>query len=625
MPYKLTRKRTTPKELGVSGDTAGDFLLDLQKKLPISPLDAVSSDGTKLSIGKEKMEIKLPKNKEIGFDIIEKILTEGTILLLEENRDKDICDRKRIKVTMSLGDNTIYFAQGHLTRSPDGTIMPMYPILQRKDDTFVRVIDSMFTSSTSDLEYFIRKQHNRTLGRSEEDRTQELAEKLGFVTIENDESVIDVKINGVTDSCMVTRLCIHSNEFNDEETLLKSIIKTYRDIQRLKESPLIIIGLNDSIDVTISRDRKTITIENRYEVSENIKKIIRLVTEPILTKETLENAKIEYKENVRVEEESLVYRIYERIGEMIEVIDNFRERHGHKIVFGGTLITIPLIFLFFLYSKTNPTNSYLQATIATIPSIVIASIITREYRKPNWIRTFGQKKFPAFIWFLSIVSYAYIHDLGFGAYLEAIFYLTIISIGIVVIIMIPSVLRKLSPIIEWVFSPVVRLFSPIAQRLNEVMKSKVKKPSIFESETIEKSASTISMILNSDIAKKIWTALSMIMRVISTVLGVIGVLIFVIAFLPMAGLFVIINLLNRGYWQDLEKYREDIIEKAVHKYRDERNLAPSCRVIFKTTKCKRLKNPLSGSWNVLRKKAPRLLTTEGFVEMIDKLVLRGWM
>ena len=74
-----------------------------------------------------------------------------------------------------------------------------------------------------------------------------------------------------------------------------------------------------------------------------------------------------------------------------------------------------------------------------------------------------------------------------------------------------------------------------------------------------------------------------------------------------------------------EKYREDIIEKAIHKYRDERNIAPSCRVIFKTTKCKRLKNPLSGSWNVLRKKVPKFLTLDGFSDLIDKLVLRGWI
>jgi len=89
MVYKKVRKKVTLKELGVCGDTAGDFLLNLQRRLPVSPLDTMLPNGMKLSIGTEKMEIKFPKNKEIRSDIIEEILTEGTRLLLEENRRRD--------------------------------------------------------------------------------------------------------------------------------------------------------------------------------------------------------------------------------------------------------------------------------------------------------------------------------------------------------------------------------------------------------------------------------------------------------------------------------------------------------------------------------------------------------
>ena len=150
----MVRKITTPKELGVNGDTAGDFLLDLQKKLPVHPLDIVLPNGMKLFLGRENMEIKLQKNKEIKSDIVEEIITEGTRLLLEENRRRFPGDRERIKLTMSLGDNTIYFTQGHLSVSHDGGIMPMNPILQRIDDTFVRVLDNNFTSDMNDLAVF---------------------------------------------------------------------------------------------------------------------------------------------------------------------------------------------------------------------------------------------------------------------------------------------------------------------------------------------------------------------------------------------------------------------------------------------------------------------------------------
>lgn len=56
----------------------------------------------KLCLGTEKVEIKLPKNKEIRHDVIEKIIIEGTRLLLEENRGRFLDDRRRIKLTMRL-------------------------------------------------------------------------------------------------------------------------------------------------------------------------------------------------------------------------------------------------------------------------------------------------------------------------------------------------------------------------------------------------------------------------------------------------------------------------------------------------------------------------------------------
>jgi hypothetical protein len=623
---KKIKKIVTTKELGLEGDTAGDILVDLQKMLPVSPLDIVLPDGVKLCIGSEKMEIKLSKHKELRSDIIEEILTEGTKLLLEENRRRDVYDKNRIKITMSLGDNTVYFAQGHLDRSPDGKVMPMYPILSRTDDTFVRVIDSIFTPSIYDLGSFLKRQHNRTLGYSEEDRTQEIAEKLGFVTVEKDDSVIDVQINGVTDSCMVTRLCIHSNEFRTEEKLLESIIDTYRNIQGLEENPLIIIGLNESIDITISRDKKIITIEHQYnEISSSIIKLIKTVIGFIITKETLENGKIEYNETIMVEGKSLAQRIDEKITKFVDIIDKIIEGHEHNIIFGAALITIPLIFLFFLYSKTNPKGSYFQAAIATIPPIIFATVITREYRKRSWIRTYGQKKFLAYILFFSVGIYFYMRHFGFNTYLEILFYITIVCVVITAGIMSLYILRKLSPAIERAFSPVRKLFSPITRRLHVARKSNIIKGSIFQNETMIKSANVLSMISDNNTIHILIAIFSMILRIVSSILGVIAVAIFAIAFLPMIGLFVLFNLLNRGYWKELNNYREDIIEKAVHKYRDERKLAPSCRVIFRTTECKCLKNPLSGTWKILSKKAPRFLTIGGFVDMIDKLVIREWL
>lgn len=610
MPYRTVRKITTPKELGVKGETAGDFLLDLQEKLPDYPLCIVLSNGMKLCLGTKRVEIKLPKNKEIRPDIIEKIIIEGTKLLLEENRIKPLGDRKRIKITMSLGDNTVYFTQGHIYRSPDGIAMPMNPILQSTDDTFLRVLDSNFSSDMNNLEYFLRRQHNRTLGRLEEDRTQEIAEKLGFTTAEKDDSIIDVEMNGVIDSCMVTRLCIHTNEFQNEKELLDNTIKTYRDIRELGENPLLIIGLDHLIDITINRDRKAIIIEPEYYRGfETIQKLIKTVIGFIITKEIIENIKIEYKENVLVEEESLSYKILKWLNDVIKAIDKIRVGHGHEIIFGVTLATIPMIFLFFMYSKINPTNSYFQAAIVIISSVIFAVAVTRKYRKPTWIKTFGQKKFPVSIWFWSMASYIVIHNFGYDIYLIAILYIAMSIVGVVVIIVGLSLLRKFSPQIERVSVHIAR----------------VKKPSIFHSETMKKIGIMFSGISNSYTGKKIWVVISIILKVISSILGVIAVIIFAITFLPMMVLFVLVNLLNRGYWRELDKYREDIIEKAVHKYRDQRKLAPSCRVIFRTTKCKRLKNPLSGAWNVLSKKVPRLLTADGFVDAIDRLVLRGWM
>lgn len=617
MQYRTVRKIITPEELGVKGDTAGDFLLDLQKRLPVSPLDIVLPNGMKLFLGKEKVEIKLRKNKEIRPDIIEKIITEGTRLLLEENMGRSLGDRRRIKLTMSLGDNTVYFTQGHLDRSPGGIVIPMSPILHRTDDTFLRVLDSNFTQDMGTLEYFLRKQHNRTLGRLEEDRTQEIADKLSFTTVEKDDSIIDVEINGVTDSCMVTRLCVHTNELQNEKELLESAIKTYRNILEIGENPLLIIGLDDSIDVTVGRDRKTIIIEPGHcGYSETIQKLVKTVIGFIITKDVLENVKIGYKEDILVEEESSSSKILKWMNDAVEaideIIDEIRKKHGHEIAFGVALAIIPMIFLFFVYSRINPTNSYFQAAIVTISSVVYAVVVTRGYRKLTWIKTFGQKKFPLSIWLWSVLSYIMIHSFGYDTYLMVIFYITASTVGL-------SLLMSVR---------ISRLLFPIVRRLENVTgnrETKVKKPSIFHSDTMKKIGIVLSGISDSYTGKKIWMTISIILRAISSILGVITVIIFAVAFLPMIGLFVLINLLNRGYWRELEKYREDLIEKAVHKYRDERKLAPSCRVIFKTTKCKKLKNPLSGSWNVLSKKVPKFLTRDGFIDIIDKLVLRGWM
>ncbi len=613
MQFRTVRKITTPKELEVKGDTAGDFLLDLQKKLPVSPLYILLPNKMKLSLGRERIEIKLPKNKEINSDIIEKILIEGARLLLEENRREFVDDMRRIKITMSLGDNTVYFTQGHLGLSPGGIVMPMDPILRRTDDTFLRVLDSNFTSDMDILEYFIRNQHNITLGRSEEDRTQEIADKLGFTTVEKDDSIIDVEINGVTDSCMVTRLCVHTNEFHNEKELLDSIIKTYKDILKIGENPLLIIGLDGIIDITIGRDRKTITIEPAYSVyPETIQKLVKTVIGFIITKDVIENVKIEYKEDILVEGESLGHKVWRRLNDVGGAIDDIIKKHGHEIIFGMALGTILPIFLFFMYSKINPTNSYFLAAIVTISSVAFAIMVTRIYRKLTPIKTFGQKKFPISIWFWSVVSYIVIHDFGYDIYLTVILCITVVVVGLYLL----------------TSAHIARLLSPIARRLENVIgnrKTKVKKPSIFHSETMKKIGIVLSNISNSYIGKKILMVISIILKVVSTIIGVVAVIIFAVAFLPMIGLFVIVNFLNRGYWRELEGYRENLIEKAVHKYRDQRNLAPSCRVIFKTTMCKKLRNPLRGSWNVLRKKIPRLLTADGFIDIIDRLVLREWI
>lgn len=609
MRYKTVKKIITSKGLEVQGETAGEFLLDLQRKLPVTPLDIVLSNRMKLSLGRERIEIKLPNNKEINSDVIEKIITEGTRLLLEENvRREFIYDRRRIKITMSLGDNTVYFTQGHLGISSDGSIMHMNPILRRTDNTFLRVLDSNFTSDMDSLEYFVRNQHNRTLGRSEEDRTQDIADKLGFTTVEKDDSIIDVEINGVTDSCMVTRLCVHTNEFQNEKELLGSIIDTYRDIMKIGENPLLIIGLDNLIDITIGRDRKTITIEpvhNQY--SETIRELIQIVIDSIIPKNALENVKIEYKEDILVEGESLGNKFLERLNDLTGAIDKIRENHGNEISLGAALGSIPIIFLLFLRGTINPTNSYFHAAMVTISSILFAIIVTKEYRKHTWLKTFGQKKFLISIWFWAIASYVAIDGFGYNIYQ---LYITVFAIGIVVIIG-----------LSLAYPHVARLFSPITIRLENIMgnrKTKVKKPS---SEIIKKIGILFSNISNS----RIWAMISILLKIVETILGAIALIIFVIAFLPMIGLFVIVNFLNRGYWRELEKYREDLIEKAVHKYRNQRNLAPSCRVIFKTTKCKKLKNPLSGSLSVLRKKLPRLLTADGFIDAVDRLILREWM
>lgn len=613
MPYRKVRKIVTPEELGVKGETAGDFLFDLQNRLPVYPLDIVLPNGMKIFLGREMVEIKLRKNKKIMPDIIEKIIIEGTRLLLEENRRREELggDRGRIKITMSLGDNTIYFTQGHLDRSSDGMVIPMSPILRRTDDTFLRVLDSNFTSDMNTLEYFIRRQHNRTLGRLEEDRTQDIADRLGFTTVEKDDSIIDVEINGVTDSCIVTRLCVHTNELHDEKELLESAIKTYRDILKIGENPLLIIGLDGSIDITIGRDRKTVIIDPvNYRYSEAIQKLVKTVIGFIVTKDVLENVKIEYKENVLIEEEPLSYKILKWMNDVVDAIGEIRKKHGHKIIFGATLAIIPMIFIFFLYSSINPTNSYLQAAIITMSAVVFAVIVTMECRKPTWIKTFGQKKFPLIIWSWSIVSYIAIYNFGYDTYLMIIFYITASIVGL------------------YLLMSVSRLLSRITRRpknITDNREAKVKKSSIFHSDIMKKIGIVFSDISDSYIGQKIWTAIIIILKAISSIVGIIAVIIFAIAFLPMIGLFLLINILNRGYWKELEEYRENLIEKAVHKYRDERKLAPSCRVIFKTTKCKRLKNPLSGSWNVLSKKVPRFLTMDGFIDIIDKLVLRGWM
>lgn len=613
MPYRTIRKIITPEELGVKGETAGDFLLDLQKKLPVSPLDILLPNGMKLFLGREKVEIKLPKNKEIKSDVIEKIITEGTRLLLEENRGRSLGDRRRMKLTMSLGDNTVYFTQGHLDRSPSGTVMPMSPILHRKDDTFIRVLDSNFTQDMDTLEYFLRRQHNRTLGSLEEDRTQEIADKLGFTTVEKDDSIIDVEINGITDSCMVTRLCVHTNELQNEKELLESAIKTHRDILEIGENPLLIIGLDNSIDVTIGRDRKTVIIEPvncRY--SGTVQKLVKTVIGFIVTKDVLENVKIEYKEDILVEKESSSSKILKWMNDVFDAIGEIRKKHGHEITFGVALAIIPMIFIFFVYSRINPTNSYFQAAIITVSSVIFAVMVTMKYRKLTRIKTFGQKKFPASIWNWSVASYIVIYIFGYDTYLMIMFYITVCIVGLYLLVSVR----------------IARLLSYITRRPKNITddgETKVKRSSIFHSDIMKKIGIVLSGISDSHTMKKIWMAISIILRAASSILGVIAVIIFAIAFLPMIGLFVLINLLNRGYWRELEKYREDLIEKAVHKYRDERKLAPSCRVIFKTTKCKKLKNPLSGSWNILSKKVPRLLTADGFIDIINKLVLRGWI
>jgi len=619
MRYKTVKKIITSDELEVKGETAGDFLLDLQKKLPTVPLNIVLSNRMKLSIGRERIEIKLPRNKEINSDSIEKILIEGTRLLLEENMMREfIYNRRRIKITMSLGDNTVYFTQGHLGVSSDGIVMPMNPILRRADGTFLRVLDSNFTSDMNSLEYFIRNQHNRTLGRSEEDRTQEIADKLGFTTVEKDDSIIDVEINGVTDSCMVTRLCIHSNEFQNEKELSDNIIETHRNILKIGESPLLLIGLESLINVTISRDRKTITIEPELSAySETIRELVKTVIESIIPKNALENVKIEYKEDILVEGESLSDKIFTRLNDLTRAIDKIREDHGNEISFGAALGSIPIIFLLSLYSRLNPTNSYFQAAMVTISSILFAVMVTKEYRKHTWLKTFGQKKFLISIWFWSIISYIAIDSFGYNIYQ---LYITVFAIGIIIIMG-----------LSLLYPHIARLFSPITRRLENIMgnrKAKVKKSSTFYSETTKKIGIMFSNISNSAIGRKIlvlWAIISIILKIVETILGAVALIIFVIAFLPMIGLFVLVNFLNRGYWKELEEYREDLIEKAVHKYRDQRNLAPSCRVIFKTTECKKLKNPLSGSLKVLRKKLPRLLTADGFIDAVDRLILREWM
>lgn len=611
MKNKTVRERKSARELGLSGQTVGETMLDLIKKCPELFSKAVLP-GCVMEIEKDfatnLVKIVFSDGMEISEFQTEKISEMAAKTLLAQWQEQQGHEKRNIEIRVHLKSisESAWITNGHLPWSIENRIIRMNPQICAADDSFIRTI----VPHTDDLynmdQYLHKKPQNRILKRSEPVRDYpEIIRTLGFEMQFKENSTVQINEDGEEDTCVVTRICPYPDEIKGNDQVIKCVIDTIEKTSAIEENPIVKIRMENFFDITVHNNRKELTMtipaHKDDESSKYIENLIGNILETVgITGTELKKSVVEYNTTIQVED-TILDKFLKRAGEfagsivegaisVVESARDIRDKYGEKIVAGATLLSMPLIFMYLLLNKaTNPDSSWFEAVMTMLPAFCIAyfvSVIMGGGAK--LLEVFEKKRFPLLFWLCTGITYIVVSEIGFLAYFKALLYIfLILTILVIVAIFAYAILL---------------LISYLTEPLREYLEGRKVAEKIIHS-----------------------GSLAILARIILIFIGIIIAIVFNIAAIPLKVICSINVFRDRSYWREIEQYQINIIESSIDKKRVDLNLAIPCKIYVNLKNCRKFKNPFRGGLKVLRRRMPDFLTWEGYIELNKNLVRGNWM
>ena len=508
----------------------------------------------------------------------QRLLREIFSLLIEERKSQGWS--KSAILNFRYKGHNVQFVNGHLEKDEEDEMMPMREVIDRDttDETMLRRLVSIDPADLDNISKLTNSYYLQTdiqVGWtdkmwswiSREKGTEEVAKILGLKIVSKT-SEGQILNGGKVQTCLATRLCVHSEELKGGD-IIDSAVDTYERMRKLRKDPSFFMGVEDVIEIHGNSEEVFLKVcsygGNETIFSKFLKKLLE-----IAGAEDFDKAKVQTEQEVYVPDSPLK-KIAGKTSACLA-------RNQSKINIGLIAISLPLIVVCLLSNL-----SQLEAIAVMIPALCLLAISVWLNSEEGWIAKIGRRFCVLTLWIAVAIFYLLLLILGFEGFLTVIGFVVAVVVGIVTMAFVE-------------------------------MKTEERRKA-FVYEELPKFMNQAGIWLERIILKILANSLvKVILMLFVIVLGIIAALSFSLLLIPLlVGYYILFVLLNKSFWEEVERDRERTIDRFFNDFRSKRpKLSSNCEVRFDVSKCRRLRNPLRGAFGKSvefgRSKFPEWLT-----------------
>lgn len=455
---------------------------------------------------------------------------------------------------------------GHLKLGSDNQAMPMFPIQDPADRTFIKVMKTYIYEQAKTYEGKTRPEtiydlmDNTNLRNNDvvegpmhqlisilkrEKPEEDIAKSLGFNVIAHDSTG---KFNGgANDKCSAVRLCIHAEEIPEKDLVTKAT-ELYKRMKTLRKDPGFIIGIVDNIEIHIDSKRITISSHHKTDYMNYLAKILELSGV-----RNLDTASIKYiKENH--EEDAFIVKMkdafLETMSDTIETfIDFFKSKTVQAYIY--CLILMTGAYLSFVFMLNDGIKIY-ECILIALPSFAYLTSLIGKSKEDSWIKkvgTFHNIWYPGIMMTWSMLVFVHLGMLS---------YLKILTICVICYLAFPYITKYGSK--------------------------------YAKSDSWKRFKDKLYLLEKEIYSNRLFNVLCLVFAVITGIVSIITFGILTLALVvPICVIFLLAAIADRRFRDEYAYETERYKDRFFSTFREERpGLSSSCRIKLKLSKCPKL-------------------------------------